>query len=338
MYSGEFRDSKFHGTGTYKWENGSVYTGSWAHGKRNGKGQCKFADCGIGSSYDGEWAEDSMHGKGVYTIDKERTFKGNFEQGYPTTGSLTFRKGSKQQEKFDGVVFDGKTFVGGNPIWFWSPPLQPRGPSAPCGKSQQTLPDPQQRLLQLSDQSKEFQVIRDLFLETGPAKCTILKIERVQNPHLRAMHDTRRAMIYQKYAAEDTSSLRLERWLFHSPGVSSTGGCDALSFIIEQGFVPLLSGSVHGEKFGMGTYFAATSGYASKYAKFDPKTGCRRTIVARVVVGKYTQGHETMRQPPPLPGHPGQRFDSLVNTTWGPEIFVIQDSVSACPAYVISYL
>ena len=41
-----------------------THTG-WDHGKRSGKGQCKFVDGDIVSNYTGEWADDCMHGKGV---------------------------------------------------------------------------------------------------------------------------------------------------------------------------------------------------------------------------------------------------------------------------------
>ncbi|QOX79875.1 hypothetical protein FY034_13345 [Trichlorobacter lovleyi] len=37
-YDGEMSNGKRHGTGTYKWTDGSSYTGGWANGQMNGKG------------------------------------------------------------------------------------------------------------------------------------------------------------------------------------------------------------------------------------------------------------------------------------------------------------
>jgi hypothetical protein len=42
-YYGNFTDGVFEGTGTYLWENGNSYTGSWEGGKRDGTGKMIFA-------------------------------------------------------------------------------------------------------------------------------------------------------------------------------------------------------------------------------------------------------------------------------------------------------
>ena len=35
---GEFKDNKFHGEGTYKWDDGATYKGMWRENKMHGKG------------------------------------------------------------------------------------------------------------------------------------------------------------------------------------------------------------------------------------------------------------------------------------------------------------
>mmetsp|Transcript_63191 Transcript_63191/g.131430 ORF Transcript_63191/g.131430 Transcript_63191/m.131430 type:complete len:520 (+) Transcript_63191:145-1704(+) len=325
VYEGMFECGKYHGKGQHTWEDGCVYSGDWASSKRSGRGWCKFAD---GSTYEGQWLEDDMHGEGVLELETGKRFHGMFVKGFPTKGALTLGQGcASKAETFDAVVFDGKTPLCGNPIWFWS-----SDPSTP----------PTDRLLNLDQHSKEFQVIRDLFSPSGLGR-KILKIERVQNPYLRAMHDARREMIHDKYFRLAKTNLKLEQWLFHSPRVvAGDDTSSALPFILEQGFVPTLSGTVNGQVHGVGTYFAAKPELAAQYAH-QSSSGLRTTVVARVVVGQWTQGRTGMKAPPPLPGQPGQRYDSLVDRGSGapwdqPSIFVIQDTVSAYPAYVVSYL
>ena len=35
---GEFKENKFHGEGTYKWDDGATYKGMWRENKMHGKG------------------------------------------------------------------------------------------------------------------------------------------------------------------------------------------------------------------------------------------------------------------------------------------------------------
>ena len=64
VYTGDVNnDGKFHGNGTMKYADGSLYTGEWRDNKRNGKGCIKYAN---GNSYDGEWRDDKRNGHGVF--------------------------------------------------------------------------------------------------------------------------------------------------------------------------------------------------------------------------------------------------------------------------------
>ena len=44
LYDGQSMDGVFHGRGTYKWEDGSVYIGWWRDGKMHGQGTLTFAN------------------------------------------------------------------------------------------------------------------------------------------------------------------------------------------------------------------------------------------------------------------------------------------------------
>jgi hypothetical protein len=44
VYVGEWKESKHHGYGTYKWVNGDVYVGEWKEGKQHGQGTYKWVN------------------------------------------------------------------------------------------------------------------------------------------------------------------------------------------------------------------------------------------------------------------------------------------------------
>ncbi|XP_033751396.1 uncharacterized protein LOC117335480 [Pecten maximus] len=65
-----------------------------------------------------------------------------------------------------------------------------------------------------------------------------------------------------------------------------------------------------------------------------------RMFLAKVLVGKYTGGHNGLRKPPPL--YPctdpyGKCYDSCVDNIHNPKIFVIFDTAQAYPSYVLEY-
>ena len=64
----------------------------------------------------------------------------------------------------------------------------------------------------------------------------------------------------------------------------------------------------------------------------------RVMFLARVLVGQFAQGKNHYRKPPPL-HHPfGRCFDSCVDNTSDPKIFVIFESSQCYPEYIIEYV
>ena len=127
----------------------------------------------------------------------------------------------------------------------------------------------------------------------------------------------------------------MRRLLFH--GTRCQG--DVLAKIVndpDAGFLPLLSGSKTGAKFGDGTYFARDAGYSHDYATVL-SSGQKQMIVADVVVGRWTRGQRGMNQCPVIEGERYARYNSLVDKVDNPRIFVVQHSSQAYPAYVITY-
>jgi len=58
-YEGQFRFGLPDGKGTYKWADGTYYTGMWSKGQRNGKGVMVYAD----STRTGYWENDVFIGE-----------------------------------------------------------------------------------------------------------------------------------------------------------------------------------------------------------------------------------------------------------------------------------
>ncbi|PRP86550.1 hypothetical protein PROFUN_05188 [Planoprotostelium fungivorum] len=75
QYSGDWKDDKMHGFGTFRYQSGAIYEGEWTDNKYEGKGKYKFPD---GSSYEGAFRENKMHGFGSFTDRTGLEFKGQF--------------------------------------------------------------------------------------------------------------------------------------------------------------------------------------------------------------------------------------------------------------------
>jgi hypothetical protein len=60
-YEGMFRSGLPEGKGTYKWADGSYYTGMWSKGQRDGKGKMVYRD----STITGYWKEDRYVGQKI---------------------------------------------------------------------------------------------------------------------------------------------------------------------------------------------------------------------------------------------------------------------------------
>lgn len=59
--------------------------------------------------------------------------------------------------------------------------------------------------------------------------------------------------------------------------------------------------------------------------------------LARVLAGKYADGEKGMRQPPIHQERPDLRFDSVVDTSHDPTIFVIFHDDQCYPEYLITF-
>jgi len=105
-YDGEFRDSKFHGQGTYTFANGNKYSGEFINGLYNGIGTFTFLD---GTKYNGMWKDGLKSGKGTYISSDGTKYEGDFlEDKFHGQGAYTFPSGDKYIGGFKNNEFHGK--------------------------------------------------------------------------------------------------------------------------------------------------------------------------------------------------------------------------------------
>ena len=83
-------------------------------------------------------------------------------------------------------------------------------------------------------------------------------------------------------------------------------------------------------------YFARDASYSVRYA--GGGSGGRLMYLARVLVGQYCAGNSGMIVPPPKnPSRPEILYESVVNNTGDPSIFVVFFDAQCYPEYLITF-
>ena len=91
-----------------------------------------------------------------------------------------------------------------------------------------------------------------------------------------------------------------------------------------------------GKKYGQGVYFARDANYSVHYTT-NAGDG-RHMYLARVLVGKYCAGKQDMKVPPPKdPSSPEVLYDSVVDQTENPSIFVVFYDNQCYPEYHVTF-
>ncbi|XP_054916113.1 protein mono-ADP-ribosyltransferase PARP14-like [Poeciliopsis prolifica] len=178
----------------------------------------------------------------------------------------------------------------------------------------------------LGPSSAEYRTVQQAFSKTAHNK-TIVKIERLQNVHLRRTYEMQKKHISEKNKNEGGA---VERLLYH--GTSQ----ENLNSIKTKGFNRSFSGK-NATAFGQGTYFAVNASYSVDYSS-PAADGTQTMFVARVLTGFFTLGRSDMRMPPPRDiQQPHDRYDSLVNNIDNPSMFVVFHDNQAYPDYLITF-
>lgn len=185
-------------------------------------------------------------------------------------------------------------------------------------------------LVDVDPGSSEFGEIASALLCTLDNQ-SVVRIQRVENGAQHELFSVQLRNIARRLGAEFSPETMI-RHIFHGTGKQ------ALDRIIhgDEGFLPMLAGSRVGTAYGNGTYFATTAKFSDRYACNLP-SGQKQMLLAEAVVGRWTLGEPGMKACPDVPGHPFQRYNSLVDDLTRPQIWVLLLSSQAYPAYLITY-
>ncbi|MCB1775837.1 MAG: protein kinase [Candidatus Competibacteraceae bacterium] len=113
-YSGDFRNAKMHGRGTYVYAGrGEKYEGEWRNGVINGQGTYYYRS---GNRYDGQWRNGRKNGQGVYLYARRGDrYEGQFANDQPNgQGTYYYSNGDRYEGEWrngrkngQGVLYEG---------------------------------------------------------------------------------------------------------------------------------------------------------------------------------------------------------------------------------------
>ncbi|XP_057191412.1 poly(ADP-ribose) polymerase family member 14-related sequence 1 isoform X2 [Triplophysa rosa] len=157
------------------------------------------------------------------------------------------------------------------------------------------------------------------------ANHNVLKIERIQNPGMWKNYQNNKSVMEQKNGHQNN-----ERRLFH--GTSE----QTMSHINQRGFNRSYAGK-NATAYGNGTYFALNANYSASNTYSVPNAqGHKYMYFCRVLTGDYTQGRAGMIIPPPK-NNTADLYDTVVENTVAPTIFVVFRDDQAYPEYLITF-
>uniref|UniRef100_A0A4W2GKI1 Poly [ADP-ribose] polymerase n=1 Tax=Bos indicus x Bos taurus TaxID=30522 RepID=A0A4W2GKI1_BOBOX len=199
------------------------------------------------------------------------------------------------------------------------------------------------QLIPLHNQTHEYNEVASLFGKTMDRN-RIKRIQRIQNLDLWEFFCRKKAQLKKKRGVPQIN----EQMLFH--GTSS----EFVEAICIHNFDWRING-IHGALFGKGTYFARDAAYSSRFCKDDVKHGNtfqihgvslpqrhlfrthKSMFLARVLIGDYINGDSKYMRPPSKDGSYVNLYDSCVDDTWNPRVFVVFDANQIYPEYLIDF-
>ncbi|XP_054457974.1 protein mono-ADP-ribosyltransferase PARP14-like [Anoplopoma fimbria] len=181
--------------------------------------------------------------------------------------------------------------------------------------------------IELQSSSAEYRTVKEPFKRT--VQKTVMKIERLQNVHLRRAYEVQKKHISDKNRQQGGAG---EKLLYHG---TTQDNCDS---IMKTGFNRRFSGQ-NATSYGNGTYFAVNASYSANTTYSKPAAdGSQLMFVARVLTGIYTQGQSGMRVPPPLSDQQSHdRYDSVVDNVGNPSMYIVFHDNQAYPDYLITF-
>ncbi|XP_044039273.1 protein mono-ADP-ribosyltransferase PARP14-like [Siniperca chuatsi] len=183
------------------------------------------------------------------------------------------------------------------------------------------------KVVALQPSSAEYRTVKEAFKRT--VSKTVMKIERLQNVHLRRAYEVQKKHITDRNIQEGGAG---EKLLYHG---TTQDNCDS---IMKTGFNRRFAGQ-NATAFGHGTYFAVDASYSANPTYSKPAAdGSQLMFVARVLTGIYTLGQNNMKVPPPRSDQrPHDRYDSVVDRINNPNMYVVFHDNQAYPDYLITF-
>ncbi|XP_056007886.1 protein mono-ADP-ribosyltransferase PARP12-like isoform X3 [Ostrea edulis] len=180
--------------------------------------------------------------------------------------------------------------------------------------------------VELEQITEEFKKIeKDFFTSMNYKFFRIENIYRVQNKTLWNEYEKRKE--FMEFDMKKIESRIEERHLFHG-----TDSMDECYGICTSNF-DLQSSGKNATAYGKGLYFNVSAKHSHSYTM-----GPRRVMFqAKVLVGRYTKGEESVTSPTTIPNEDHRRYDSCVDNVQNPSIFVVFDRNQSYPAYLIVY-
>ncbi|NXA85025.1 PAR12 polymerase, partial [Melanocharis versteri] len=191
----------------------------------------------------------------------------------------------------------------------------------PAHWDKSALPELGFKLIELDCSSEEYMKVKVDFQRTMP-KAAIKKISRVQNPSLWELYQWQKDLMQKSNGGKAAD----ERFLFHGTNKKY------IDAICQQNFDWRICG-LHGTVYGKGSYFARDASYSDNYCGADSHT--KTMFLARVLVGEFTLGSSDYVRPPMKDSQ--NFYDSCVNSSSNPSIFVIFEKQQIYPEYLIEY-
>ena len=201
------------------------------------------------------------------------------------------------------------------------------------------------KLFPVADGSAEFGHVATIFhadpsverfYPMRPTKdLSITKIERVENGVQQETFDGTRGGVkadIESLGLTFTSGVH-SRWLWHGAADKTV-----LHSIINNrvaGFAPMLSKRA---LWGKGVYFARDAAYSVPFANgCRDEHGCRMMMLCQVEVGIPCVGEPHMEHMPHIHPSRGEAYHSFVDSASNAEMYVIEHSSQASPAYVVHF-
>ncbi|CAM4567216.1 unnamed protein product [Leuciscus chuanchicus] len=182
------------------------------------------------------------------------------------------------------------------------------------------------QLISLRKDSSEYQkmerFVRDVGLLHDPM---IVSINRIQNMDLWELFCRKKIQLMRIKGQSEIE----EQMLFHGTSAKNVHSICTFNFNCR-----LSDKRRRGHVLGKGTYFAKHASFATGYSE-NTSQGTKVMLIARVLVGKYKNGHQDYCTP--NDDQDENIHDSCVDDATCPRIFVIFDSNQIYPEYVLEY-